>query len=238
MAAVIKHTVSAAQYRKPRLAEKLTDHFRIVDGLPDVLLKLQLVVFVYPNLQIDLLFPGAGHLEPYPYRFREVHFKGFSGGYLLLVEDIKDEIATTAGIRIHIPEDLLHILQTSNMVYRISRTGNQIILLGRAIGDHVRHIIRNLRTGLPCNLNHTLRKIHARSLNSALLQNPTEYTGSAGKIHGSFRLNSSLDQPLKQLLTENLRIIVPAKFIIYLTKHITIHPNSPLLYHSTTSHIP
>ena len=109
------------------------------------------------------------------------------------------------------------------MVQGIARAGHQVKLRLRTKGDHIRHFIGNFRISLTGDLDHAGGKIHPRRLNAAVLQNFTQNSRAAAQVHAVLWLELMAFHPLKQLLTKNLRIIIPAEFIINLAKHIAVH---------------
>ena len=176
--AVLQQTVIAGFYYKSALTQQSANHSRIIHRFPDVLLKLKLLVFKDTDFQIDLICFWPSHLEPDPYRFIEIHLKRFTGRYFPIVQNVKNKVATRAGIVIHIPENLSDIRKSPDMVQRISGAGHQIKLRIRTICNHIRHIILNLGVPLPGNLDHTGRKVHAGSPDTAVLQNLAQNTGT------------------------------------------------------------
>ena len=81
---------------------------------------------------------------------------------------------------INILKNLFHIGKLRDVVDGVAGAGHQVEVLLRAVGDHIRHIEGNLRGGLFGNLDHAGRKIHARRLDTRVLQDPAQHTGAAG----------------------------------------------------------
>ena len=109
------------------------------------------------------------------------------------------------------------------MVDRIARAGHKIKLLLRALGDHVRNIVVNGAVAFLCDLYHTLGEIHAGRFDPVLREQFAQDTCTAGEIHRGLHTDIFLIKPLQQCFAENFRIVIPAKFVIYLTEDITIH---------------
>ena len=156
----------------------------------------------------------------------------------MFIQDIENKISSGIQIVIDVPENLLHIRQGHNVVQRVSGAGHQIEPPLRPVGDHIRHIIGNLRIPLPGNLNHSCGKVHSRCFNAIAMENLAENSRAAGQIHGGFRFQPVAPEPAEQLLTEGLRVVVPPKFVIYLAEYLAVHFPSPrsFLHYTTVFH--
>ena len=109
MAAVLQKAVGAAKEMKSALFQKGTNELRIMDRFPDIFLEIRLSLFPHPDAEIHLLFAGPGHLKPNLRGVGKVHFKGFTVGNLVLVENIENKITAVSQVAIYILKDPFHI---------------------------------------------------------------------------------------------------------------------------------
>ena len=230
----LQQAVCAFDHPEAGIAKQIADYSRIVDGLPDVLLKLQVAMFIDTDLQIHLLVTRASHLKPYPGRVGKIHFKGLAGGHLIVIEDIENEVAAGAGIGIDIAENPFHIRQIPNVVDSIACTGDQIKLCFRAEGNHIRHLIANLRASLSSNVDHPRGEIHSRCLNAIFVQSFAKNSRTAGQIHTAPGLDAMQLKPSDQLLAKNLRIVIPPEFIVHLAEYVAVHSQSSRRFIAST----
>ena len=122
------------------------------------------------------------------------------------------------------------------MIQRIAGAGHQIKLFIRPIGNHICHLIGNLRISLLRDLDHTLRKIHSTGLNTISRQNLAEHARAAGQIQAFADSYLILVKPGKQLFAEGLGKIVPTELIVYFTECVTVHKRSSVSLIYTAFH--
>ena len=162
-------------------------------------------------------------MKPHPHPFAEIHLKGLTIGDLPFIQQVKHKISPGCGIAVNILKNTLHILQKADMVHRVTGAGHQVVALLRAKGDHICHRIGNIRAALPRDADHALRKIHAGSLYAGIAELFAQNARTAGQVHRLLGTKPLPLQPNKQLLAENLRVVIPPKHIINLAKDLAVH---------------
>ena len=109
------------------------------------------------------------------------------------------------------------------MVQGIPGTGHKVEAFLRPVGDHIPYFVADAGAMLPGNGDHAFGQVHARRADALSGQNFAQNPRTAAQIQGRFRPNVPVFHPPQQPFSENFRVIIPSKHIVYPAKHITIH---------------